>query len=160
VQAAEEVTKMVALLKTPPTGTQTFSLSPMYPSFAAFAAFYGQATDALRYNALHKLLDGCELWDLVSLNDRAFLFYVYVNMCANMESESKGFGAWYFNPNATMQLKVIRKWMITEEKSDLIQGEAVKAVKEHLEPIKDLLPPLTNEDNVDAGLDTEDTDSD
>ena len=79
MQAAEEVTKMVALLKTPPTGTQTFSLSPMYPSFAAFAAFYGQAPDALRYNALHKLLDGCELWDLVSLKDRAFLFYVYVN---------------------------------------------------------------------------------
>jgi len=109
VQAAAEVAKMAVLLKAPLASTQPFSLSLMYPSFVGFAAFYGQATDGQRYNALHKLLNGAELWDLVTLNDRAFLFYVHVNMCANMESESKGFGAWYFNRHATMQLKVIQK---------------------------------------------------
>jgi len=63
VQAAAEVTKMTAMLKAPPSSNQPFSLSPMYPPFAAFAAFFGQATDGQRWHSANYLAAvNCGTW--------------------------------------------------------------------------------------------------
>jgi len=48
--------------------------------------------------------------------------------------------------------------MMTEEKSELIQGGASRAVQEHPAPLKGLLSPLTSEDD-DAELDSDSTES-
>jgi hypothetical protein len=134
----------------------------MYPYFATFAAFYGQPTDSRRYLALQKLADGASLPSLLCMNDRAFLFMVYVNLCANLEHDAgTAAGSWYFSPNATVTLKIIKRWMVLEDKDKDEQKAAAKAVSKHLEPIVCLLPGVEedeaprSDDDDGSGTDSE-----
>ena len=159
MQVLAELTDTVGMLKQAPKSP--FLLSSMYPAFAGFAAFYGQPTDATRYNALHKLVSGTALADLVSLNDRAFLFFTFLNLCANVSHESgTGCGAWYFSPKVSATLKIIRKWMSIEDKDEDSQEKATNAVQQHFEPISDLLPSYMDGETVADDDVASDSDSD
>jgi len=90
-----------------------FLMSDLYPHFTGFAAYYGAGgQDSKSWATLFQLCEGKLLQDLVTLNDRVFLFFVYVNLCSKQELAD----GWYFCERATTMMKNIRKWMSKEDK--------------------------------------------
>ena len=78
---------MVDLLQDKPESP--FTQTEIYPAFAAFAAYYGEPREEQRWCALKKLQDGESLKNLVDINDRAFLFFLYVTFCADLKKSSE-----------------------------------------------------------------------
>jgi len=87
-------------------------MSGLYPHFAGFAAYYGAGQESTSWATLFQLCEGRFLQDLVPLNDRVFLFFVYISLCSNQELA----GGCYFYERATTLMKNIRKWMSKEGK--------------------------------------------
>jgi hypothetical protein len=109
----------------------------IYPYFAVFATFYGTCDETKRYTNLSALANGDETFvSLVSLQNRAFLFYVYAQFCLNHPgSLARG---WYNGKKTVKELETIKRWMEVDD-SDTYQITADEAIVEHLEIIKDEL---------------------
>ena len=126
---------MVDLLKDKPESP--FTQSEIYPAFAVFAAYYGEPKEEQRWCMLRKLRDGESLKDLVDINDRAFLFFLYVTFCAHLKAqEHRG---WYFCADATTVVRHIVAWMEEEDENDDAHSGLDKKIKTFLEPLDDAL---------------------
>ena len=125
-----------------------------YPSFAAFAAFFGAGTEPQSYANVKKLLDGTELQEIVTLNDRVFLFFVFVVLCSHMEQPD----GWYFCDQATSDMKTIRKWMVKEDGNKKQQTEAAEKVKKHLTDLQDGVEKLVAVERATVNISDDDGD--
>ena len=108
----EQVLPALALATSQPDKKQPFLMSELYPHFAGFAAYYGAGQEGKSWSTVYKLCEGKLLQDLVPLNGRVFLFFVFVNLRSKQELQ----GGWYFCERATTMMKNIRKWMTKEDK--------------------------------------------
>jgi hypothetical protein len=113
--------------------TTPFSESELYPYFVTFAAYYGQLDDGKRLPALLALAKGTQtIQEQVSLNDRAFLLFVYATFCCNYPRPD----LWYFSERASSIVKKIKVWMKEEEENKAFLKECNAAVVQHIQVIK------------------------
>jgi hypothetical protein len=126
---------MVHLLSDKPESP--FTQSEMYPAFAAFAAYYGEPREEQRWCSLKKLRDGEPLKNLVDINDRAFLFFLYVTFCAHLKSQEQR--GWYFSADATTVIRHIVTWMEEEDEDDDAHSGLDEKIADFLGPLNDAL---------------------
>ena len=126
----------------------------MYPYFAVFAAWFGAATDEKRASSLLQLAQGTKvLSDLVSLEDRAFLFFVFASFLAN-ETAGKG---WYVDEDtAGCAVKRMRRWIEREDQNKAAQKIGRDKVSKHLADIEELLVDLNTHNADDGNADSDD----
>ena len=146
---------MVELLTKKPANP--FTKTDIYPAFAAFAAYYGEPREEQRWCALKKMADGESLKNLVDVNDRAFLFFLYVSFCAHLKhQEQRG---WYFCPEATVMVRHVQAWMEEEDKDEDAHIGLPKKLSTVLEPLEEALDSaltavnMKNDGSEDAGSD-------
>jgi hypothetical protein len=111
LQSAKELEVLSSIMggKKPET---PFSETSIYPYFATFAAFFGETAENKRLPAILRLARGTDtLREQVSLNDRAFLLFVYATFCCNLPQPK----LWYFSAKASTTIKKIMKWMKHED---------------------------------------------
>jgi len=130
----------------------------LYPYFATFTAFWGPHLDSRRYPALLGLANKtCTLQEIVSLDDRAFLFLVFATYTLNLPTPT----SWYFGENATSQIKRIRKWMAAEDEDEKGQKRGNTAIAKHLEKVREILEEFVEQgggsdvDDGDGGTDSD-----
>jgi hypothetical protein len=108
----------------------------VYPCFATFAAWYGRKSDAERTNGLLQLAcNSTALSQLINLDDRAFLFFVYGTYLCNLNQNA----GWYCQKEAETAIKNIRRWMEKEDENAAAQKKASLAVAKHLKNMEDTL---------------------
>jgi hypothetical protein len=150
----EQVLPALALLTSQPDKKQPFLMSELYPHFAGFAAYYGAGQESKSWATVFKLCEGKLLQDLVPLNDRVFLFFVFVNLCSKQELND----GWYFCERATNMMKNIRKWMSKEDKMKFENDKAKAATIKHFLDLADNLEDIVASEPAD-GSDGEESDA-
>jgi len=148
-----KVLPALTLLTGQPEKSKPFLMSDLYPSFAGFAAYYGAGQESRSWATLFQLCEGKLLQDLVPLNDRVFLFFVYVNICGKQDLPD----GWYFCERATTMMKNIRKWMSKEDKMKTENDKAKQATIKHFLDLADNLedmvagqPAVVSDDEADS----------
>jgi len=126
-----QVLPALALLTSQPDKKQPFLMSGLYPHFAGFAAYCGAGQESKSWATVFKLYEGKLLQELVPLNDRMFLFFVFANLCSKQELND----GWCFCERATTMMKNTRKWMTKE---DRIVAENDKAKQKTIKHFLDL----------------------
>ena len=150
----EQVLPALALVTSQPDKKQPFILSELYPHFAGFAAYYGAGQEGKAWSTVYKLCEGKLLQDLVPLNDRVFLFFVYVNLCSKQDLSD----GWYFCERATNMMKNIRKWMSKEDKMKTENEKAKQTTIKHFLDLADNLEDIVASEPAD-GSDGEESDA-
>ena len=145
---------MVALLTSKPEAGKPFLSYDIYPHFALFAAFYSQATDGEKQLVLYKVAQGEPLHNVVNANDRAFLFFVYVTICAHLDQPT----GWYFSTTASKTLRHIKRWMEAEDEDKEANKAAAELTKTIGAPLEMVLTRTSTAGTGDADQDSEDSD--
>jgi hypothetical protein len=142
-----KVLPAVSLLTGQPDKKEPFLMSELYPHFAGFAAYYGAGQETKAWSTVFQLTEGPLLQDLVPLNDRAFLFFVFINLCSKQELQD----GWYFCERATTMMRNIRKWMNVEDKMKTENAKAKTKTCEHFVDLSDTLEDMVaGEPQVDS----------
>jgi hypothetical protein len=111
----------------------------IYPSFAIFAAFFGEPVEDQRWFSVKKLCEGKPLFQVVpNVTDRAWLFLVYITFCAHLHAVSDEKG-WYYTTSTASKLKHISTWMQEEDKLKEAHEKAAEAITEALSPLQTTL---------------------
>ena len=92
--------------------------------------------------------------ELVPVNDRDFLLFVYVTICAHLKQPT----GWYFSPEASKTIKHVRKWMEIEDGNEEATQKAAEATKTIAEPLSTVLTETSTIDVCDAEHDSDDSD--
>ena len=130
---------MVRLISEKPEETDPFVTSTIYPSFAIFAAFFGEPVEDQRWFSVKKLCEGKPLFEVVpNVTDRAWLFLVYITFCAHLHAVSDEKG-WYYTASTASKLKHISAWMQEEDKLKEAHEKAAEAITEALSPLQTTL---------------------
>jgi hypothetical protein len=90
----------------------------------------------------------------VNANDRAFLFFVYVTICAHLDQPT----GWYFSPEASRTIRHIRKWMEAEDGNEEANKAATEMTKTIAEPLSAVITETTTTGTCDAEQDLDDSD--
>ena len=117
---------------TPPF-SKPFLLDKGYPAYAAFCVFYSSPSLLLSFKGLERLVQGEQLKDLVTLQDRAFLLNVYAHLCCGFSMEA----GWYFSEVAFSDIAHIAAWMRKEDQDTDNQKKAAQATTEYMGDIVD-----------------------
>jgi hypothetical protein len=142
----EQVLPALALLASQPDKKQPFVMSELYPHFAGFAAYYGAGQESKSWATVFKLCEGKHLKDLVPLNDRVFLFFVFVNLCGKQELQD----GWYFCERASTMMKNIRRWMTKEDKMEAENEKAKQKTIKHFLDLADTLEEMVASEPADG----------
>ena len=145
---------MVALLTSEPEAGKPFLSYDIYPHFALFAAYDSQATDGDKQLVLYRVSQGEPLHKAVNANDRVFLFFVYVTICAHLNQTT----GWYFSTTASKTLKHIKKWMEAEDADEEANKAATELTKTIGAPLEMVLTQTSTAGTGDANHDSEDSD--
>jgi molecular chaperone GrpE (heat shock protein) len=82
----------------------------------------------------------------VPLNDRVFLFFVFVNLCGKQELQD----GWYFCERASTMMKNIRRWMTKEDKMEAENEKAKQKTIKHFLDLADTLEEMVASEPADG----------
>ena len=148
----ENLSSLAARLAGKSTSDEPFVDDKIYPYFVTFTAFWGPQLDSRRYPALLGLANQTTtIQEVATLDDRAFLFFVFVSYCLNLPTPT----SWYFGDHATTQIKRIRRWMAAEDEDEKAQKRGNKRIAKHLNAGREVWEEIVEHGNGSGNEDCE-----